>query len=95
MTFTVDTATARQWLDSLKRADPVDVPWAIDIARARVARAERARLAAERQAAAAAASVPRDTIAQPAGVRATPAPADTVVRRDTVVRPDSSAPPPR
>ncbi|MDB4885092.1 MAG: hypothetical protein JWN79_530, partial [Gemmatimonadetes bacterium] len=39
MAFTVDSATARAWLDSLRRADPVDVPWAIDMARVRVERA--------------------------------------------------------
>jgi hypothetical protein len=49
--FTVDSSTARLWLDSLKHAHPVDVSWATDIARVRIERAARAKAVADRQAA--------------------------------------------
>jgi len=118
--FTVDSASARAWLDSLRHANPTDVSWAIDQAAVRIARAERAKAkaareaaaaagetsaaerqaAADRQAAASGVVVNRDSISQPAPLRATPSrdtsapatPAPTPT--PPPVRPDSSQVPP-
>jgi hypothetical protein len=91
-TILADSVAARQWLDSLRRVYPTDVPWAIDIARARIARASRARAAAERAAGTSAAAAinasTSDSLSTPPGTRA--APRDTVVRRDTAVRRDTN-----
>lgn len=46
-TFTVDSASARAWLDSLRAEHPVDMPWAMSLQQVQNARAERVRLAAE------------------------------------------------
>jgi hypothetical protein len=99
-----DSATARQWLDSLRRADPVDVPWAVDIARARLDRAARARAAAERAAVAEArANAPAvantsssdSTLSTPPGTRAAAPRDSTAPRTDTSApRPDTSPTPP-
>ena len=101
--FTVDSASARQWLDSLKHAHPVDVSWAIDMAQARIDRAARAKAAAAR-ASSATTAAPASDAAGAAGIGFTPtrdtnaptprAPRDTAARRDSVARPDSSAVPP-
>lgn len=91
-----DSVAARAWLDSLKHVYPTDVPWAVDIARARMARAERARAAADRGAAAARASATpatnaatSDSLSTPPGTRAVRS--DTVMRRDTGARRDTNA----
>ena len=103
MTFTVDSGTARAWLDSLKHEHPVDVSWAIDMARVKIERAARARAIAARDsarasrggnagAAGSSAAGADGILSQPAGVRAVPRDSARA-RRDSTARPDSSTPP--
>lgn len=89
LAFTVDSATARLWLDSLRRAHPTDVSWAIEIVQARLARAARARAAA-RDSVVRGAAVPNNAGSIIETVPGASVRRDTIVRRDTVFRRDTT-----
>jgi hypothetical protein len=100
MVFTVDSATARQWLDSIRATDPVDTQWAVAQGEAEMRRRARARRAAEgarareAQARAEENAGADGTISLPGATRASAPRVTVFIPREPTPRPDTTTPPP-